>query len=420
MLQRRKIVTMLVSLLAAVVLWLYVVTAVAPEASTRVSGIPISIDGTIVLEERGLIITAQDVENLSMELSTSRVNLSKLNADSIRVNADASRIRSPGQYALSCTVTFPDTVRTGDVNILRKSVDVVTITVERLDRKTFPIELNWTGSIKEGYLLEAGSYVMEPDEVQVVGLEDEVAKIARVVVDYDVSELEETVIENVPIRFLDSNDEEIEFSGLTEANITQTTLTLPVLRTRELTLALDFIEGGGVTAENAIVEFEFDTIRVKGSADVIDALDDALVVGTVDLSAISDLEEKSFTLNLPAGVENMSGETEVKATIRLTGVSTEILPVTDIRLVNIPEGYHAEATTRTARVSVRGSTDEIMAIFQNSDNGIYIVVDLSDCTQTGAYTVAGKVINSTHPAVSVAEHVDISVNISQVAEVPEE
>lgn len=416
MVQRRKLVIMLISVLAAIVLWLYVVTVVAPEASTRVSGIPINIDGTIVLEERDLVITSQDVDSLSMEVSTSRVNLSKLNADSIRVNADASRIRSPGQYPLSCTVTFPDTVRNGDVNILRKSVDAVTITVERLTKKNFPIQLNWTGSIREGYLFDAGSAVMEPAEVTVVGLEAEVGKIAKVVVDYNVSGLEETVIKTVPIRFLDENDEEISFSELTTPGFTETSLTLPVLRTRELTLALDFIEGGGVTADNAEVQFEFDTVQVKGPADVIDALDDKLVVGTVNLSEISNFEELTFALDLPAGVNNMSGETEVKATIRLVGVSTDTLPVTDIRLANIPAGYTAESSTRTVHVTLRGSADEIKEILKSRDNGFYVLVDLSDYTQTGAFPVTGKVINTSHPSISVVENVEINVSISQITE----
>ena len=414
MLQRRKILTLLVSLLAAVVLWLYVVSVVAPEASTRVSGIPINIDGTIVLEERGLIITAQNVNNLALEVSTSRVNLSKLNADSIRVNADASRIRSPGQYDLSCTVTFPDTVRTGEVNVLRKSVDAVTITVERLEKKTFPIQLNWTGSVKEGYFFETGGSSMDPAEVVVYGTEDEVAKIARVVVDYDVSDLEETVIRTVPLRFLDANDEEIDFSDLTEISVTQTDLTLSVLGTRELTLALDYVEGGGVTAENADVKLDPETIRVKGPADVLESLENPFIIGTVDLAAISDsdYEEATYPLNLPTGVENIGGETEIHGTIRLTGVSSDTVSVSNIQLINVPEGYVAEAATKTVRVTVRGSTEEINEILRNKDNGIYIQVDLADYSRTGAFPVVGKVVNPNHPSISVAENVEINVSMS--------
>ena len=79
MFQGRKLITMLVSLLAAVLLWLYVVTSVAPQANKRVSGIPVTIDeGNNTFEDRGLIVTAQDISTVSLELTSSRSNLSKL------------------------------------------------------------------------------------------------------------------------------------------------------------------------------------------------------------------------------------------------------------------------------------------------------------------------------------------------------
>ena len=418
--QRPNIIVMLVSLVAAVALWLYVVTVVAPEISTRVSAIPISIDGTIALEERGLIITAQDVTTLALEISTSRVNLSKLNAETIRVNADASKIREPGEYALTCSVTFPDTVRSSDVDLLRKSADAVTVTVTRLVRQSYVIQLNWSGSVKEGYLFEAGSVVMDPAEVVVYGPEEEVNRIDHVEVRYDVSDLEETTLETLPLYFLDAEGEEIAFSELTSVNFTYAGLTLPVYRTRSLELKLEFIEGGGVTEENVRYTLDIDSIRVKGAAEVIDELPDVWVVGTVDLSLISDEETTPFPLNLPAGVTNISGETEVSAEIRLVGVSSDTVPVSDIRVVNAPVGYDTEVTNRTVQVTVRGSTTEIKQIKQNRDNGIYILVDLADYTQTGAFTVPARVVNTAHPTLSMADTVEIGVVISVIPEPTDE
>lgn len=408
----RKIVFALVSLLGAILVWLYVVTVIAPEATTRVSSIPINIDGTIVLEERGLIITSQDAESLSLELSASRVNLSKLNADSIRVNADASKIREPGEYALTCTVTFPDTVRSSDVDILRKSVDTVNITVTRIEQKTLPVQLNWTGSVKEGFLLEAESVQMDPAEITLTGPEAEVSQIAKAVVTLDVSDLEETVVETLPVEFLNAANEPVEFSEATTVSATQVGMTLPVLRTKELRLTVNTLEGGGVTNENVTITLDVESIRVKGAAEVIDALEDSFIIGTVDLATLEDKQELSFNLSLPAGVTNMSGETEVKALIQVNGVQSDTISVTDIRMINTPEGYHTELSTRTARVRVRGSTEEIREIKANNDNGIYILVDLADYYQTGAFTVPGKVINSSHPAVSTTDTVEIDVVIS--------
>ena len=407
-----KLVMMLASLLAAILLWLYVVTSVAPEATTRVSGIEINLDGTIVLEERGLIITAQDADLLSLELSTSRVNLSKLNAKSIRVNADASKIREPGEYTLSCTVTFPDTVRSSNVQILRKTPDSVKITVSKLVSQPVPVKLNLTGSVKAGYSVEAGGAILDPEEIVVVGPEEEVAKIDKAVVSYDVSSLEETAIVSLPVVFLNADGEEIEFSEHTTVSVPTVNLTLPVLRTREIKMGVQLQAGGGVNEQNAIVKVNPETIRVKGAADVIEALDDPFLLGTVDLSEITSHEERTFPLALPAGVTNISGETEVSVTIDLKGVSSATIPISDIRIINAPEGYQTELSTRTVNVNVRGGTEEINELKQNKNNGIYVLVDLADYTQDGAFTVTGTIINETHPSVSVGKTVDIGIVIT--------
>lgn len=412
MLTGRKIITLLISVLAAILLWLYVVTVVAPEASTRVSGIHINIDGAPILEERSLVITEVDVDTITLDISTSRANLSKLNADTIRVNADATRIREPGTYDLTCTVTFPDTIRSSDVDLLRKSVEEVHVTVTRLVHSSVPVTLDWTGAVRDGYIFEEGHTIKEPAEIQIYGPEEEVSRIKSAVVSYDVSDLVETTIVTVPVTFLDENEEEISFSDMTSANASQVSLTLPVFRTREITLGLELLEGGGVTEKNANIELEPKTILVKGAADVIDQLEDPLIIGSLDLATVADEDEQTFNLTLPAGVSSISGEEEVKASIRITGVKTDFVAVSDIRLENAPQGLKTDVSTKTVRVTIRGSTAEILEIKNKSDNGLYILVDLSAYNQTGTFPVVGKVINPKYPNVSTVDSVDIVVMIT--------
>lgn len=418
MFRGHKIFTLLISLIGAVVLWLYVVTTIKPQVDFRISEIPISIiDRT--LEERGLVITAKSAQKLTLDLRTSRANVSKLNAETILVNADASNIKEPGEnIPLSCAVTFPDTVRSSDVDILRKSIDSVYITVDRLQRNSFPIQLNWTGNVKKGYSFEDASVVIDPAEVIVTGPEHEVEKIAKVVVDYDVSDLEETVVVTEPIRFLDKDGNEIEFSELTSFNLSQAGVTLPVLRTKTIKLLLEFQDGGGVTKENVSYQLKPEFIVIKGAANVIDNYyGDELVIGKIDLAdQIPFYYEKNFDLNLRAGVNNVTGEDKVKAVVRITGVSDDKIDISSIILKNQPdpETYECKVTTSTVKLTVRGSTEDIEKIKANKGGGIYVEVDLSGYgNQTGAFSVQGRVINETYPSVAVERNVEINVIITQ-------
>ena len=418
----RKVVTMLISLLAAVLLWLYVVTAIAPEVTTNVSNIPINIDGTVILDNRNLMIVDQDVTSVALDISTSRANVSKLNANSIRVNANAGSLDHPGQFPLSCTVIYPDTVRDSEVSTVRISPAVVNVTVAEKKEISLPVKLNWTGSMKEGFLFDAENVEIEPRSVTVSGPAEEIAKIAECEVDYDVTSLEDSVVETVPLSFRDAEGETLELSELITVSDTQASVTLPVLRTKTLSLKLELREGGGVTAENAEITLTPETITVKGAAEVINALPDELVVGELDLATVEERETRSYSLTLPSNVTNSSGETSVSADIRIKGVRTDAISVSNIQLVNVAAGYQVEASTRTARVTVRGSIEEIRKLKQKTDSGVYIVVDFSnyDYERIGAFTVAGRVVNESYPSVSMPETVEIDVVVSRLDSSPPE
>ena len=418
----RKVVTMLISLLAAVLLWLYVVTAIAPEVTTNVSNIPINIDGTVILDNRNLMIVDQDVTSVALDISTSRANVSKLNANSIRVNANAGSLDHPGQFPLSCTVIYPDTVRDSEVSTVRISPAVVNVTVAEKKEISLPVKLNWTGSMKEGFLFDTENVEIEPRSVTVSGPAEEIAKIAECEVDYDVTSLEDSVVETVPLSFRDAEGEILELSELITVSDTQASVTLPVLRTKTLSLKLELREGGGVTAENAEITLTPETITVKGAAEVINALPDELVVGELDLATVEERETRSYSLTLPSNVTNSSGETSVSADIRIKGVRTDAISVSNIQLVNVAAGYQVEASTRTARVTVRGSIEEIRKLKQKTDSGVYIVVDFSnyDYERIGAFTVAGRVVNESYPSVSMPETVEIDVVVSRLDSSPPE
>lgn len=414
--QIRKLVTMLVSLTAAILLWLYVVTAVAPEVSFRISSIPINIDGGLVLEDRGLIITEQSDKTLWLEVKTSRSNLLKLNQNTVRANVDVSKIREPGEHVLSCDVTFPDTVRSGDVEILRKSEDGVKVEVFELKRKSVPVEVNCISSVENGYWLDSANVLSEPAEILISGPDYEVDKIRRAVVSYNVSGLEETKIEkNLKVFFFDDQEQEMEFSKFTSANTSAVTLTIPVYPTKELKLEVQLQAGGGISESNADVKIEPASIMVSGKTHLIEKLQGSLILNEkpIDLATIPDHYDTTLPLDLEQfDIIPINGETEARIIIDLKGIRSDTLPVSDIRLLNKPENYQVEYLPSTVNVKVRGSAEEIDALKQNQSKGIYIELDLKDYAQIGKFSVPGKIVTSDRLTISIQSTVEFEVVIS--------
>ena len=423
----RKIVLMLVSLLGAVVLWLYVVTNVATEATKWVRNIPIVINGASFRGERVeiysqgkyYVITDQDIDSVSLEISASRANMNKLNANTIGVTASVGRtpISRPGEYELDLSISdLPNTVRSGDVQIIAQSNAKVRITVDELiENRPIDIELETTGTRNPDYVVETESAELSPGYVYVTGPKSEVDQISKAVVSCDISNLRADVEQTLPVRLLNAAGEELTFSELTSVSETESRMILSVNRMRELKITLGYEEGPGVSTGDVRAVISPETITVKGPNEVVDRLGGLwLLDDSIDLNEIDLHWTKDYELNLPLGVTNVSGQTEIHVELQLDGIVDRHLTVKEdhIRIINAPPaGLHPEIVTKEAQVPIRGKISEVQRLLNSGGEGILIELDLSDCTEPGSYTIQGIVVNSGGSKVS-AKNVEISVMVS--------
>lgn len=413
----RNIVMMLVALLGAILLWLYVVTFVTPEDTFTVSSVPISIVGD--LKSQGLIITEQDKTSLTVDIKASRIDKNSINANTITITADASQITEPGVYQLRCDVDIPKNI-TGTAIMVNKS-ETVTVTVTQYEEKTVNVELKWDGALKDGFLMESAAF--DPEQITISGPASDVGQVAQAIVRYNVSDLEETVEETLPVVFLNEAGEEIQFSSeATKVDKTEVKMTLPVYRTKKLALAVELVEGGGIREDNVEIEIAPENIWVKGSDEDLDRLEDVLNLGTLNLAELDDeaeKEEKRYPLNLPAGISNAINETEAVVTVRVTGVKRQTINVSDIRLYNPPSDYNYQSFTSSVSVTVRGSEADIQRILADANNGFYIRVDLTEYTDTGVYLIPAEVISERYPDIAAVNPVTIGVVVSEREPEPE-
>lgn len=409
MIQKHKILVFFISLLAAVIFWLFVVSTVAPDTTGTVGGISVSMIGDTTLEARGLMVTEMDNETVWVELQTSRATLSKLNSGNMSATVDISRITEAGDYDLSYSVYYPDTVNTGEIQLLRKSTDTIHVTVCKIATKTMPMEIRWTGQVQDGYLFDEGQVAFTPESITLQGPDYEVNEVAHVVANYDVSDLTETVSMKTQPIFLDELGNEVTLSGLTTVSNSEIDMTVPISRYKDLALTVDLTYGAGVNETNASVTLDHDTIRVSGDADVIDALSDSIQLGSIDLTQAENNQEFVFTLNLPSGVQNISGDSAIVATVHFTGLEKRTFTVTDIVLENVPEGFDVDLTTRTVSVELRGSRSVLLKI---DEEDLHIIADLSNIAQSGSQKIKVTVVIDGDPDVGVVGEVEIAITVS--------
>ena len=163
---KSKLLTLLVSLLAALGLWLYVATNVSTEREQTFSGVSVTLENATSLMDKGLMVKPGESHSVTFTLSGSLSELDKLNTGNLKVLVDLSTITEPGQHQCDYRVVYPS----GTSGISRtKSNDKVTITVVEYASKTVPVELILLGDEPEELFINTAGATIGATEVGISG-----------------------------------------------------------------------------------------------------------------------------------------------------------------------------------------------------------------------------------------------------------
>lgn len=408
---KHKILAAVIAIPVAFLLWLYVVTVVSPDSTQKIYNIPVTFEGDIVLSERNLMRTSESA-SIDLEIRGDRVKLQKLNNENIRVVADVSKISEAGNYSVTLTVSFPDVSGNGGFEIIHKSKSEVEVSIANVITKPVPVTIDVGDSeAKEGFFYDSTNALAEPAEITISGPDFAVDEVFNAVIDCrDISDLEETLIEERPIVLRREDGTQITDLHFLTVSRQSATVTLPIQKYKDIKLAVEFKSGAGATEENVeSVTYSVDTIRVRAGAGQIDKLGDELVLGTIDLSkATSANTVVTFPVSLPNGIKNVNGITEVTVTVKLAGLRTQSFTVDaeQVELLNVPQDRQVTVNVQSILVKLRGLEEEMAAI---SDKSIKLTIDLSDVTESGE--VPATVSVNGHPDIGVLEDVFVDITI---------
>lgn len=397
----------LLSILVATAFWMSVRAGEDPEMENRVRGIPVTVTGDRVLENQGLMIDAISHETVSLTWKGSWRDIGLLDKSTVSVAVNVSHVTEPGTYELDYSINYPATVASSAISLHSSSPERIKVTVSKIYSETFEIQPLLKGSVASGY--QAGEFIVEPETVLISGTQEKVDRIDRVQVVLEQKELKETFSGDLPIRLLDTNGEELNHSGL-RFTVERAFVVLPVVVIKEIPLSVNFVEGGGATAQNIKYEITPKTITVSGPEEDLMHLTQ-LSLGSIDLAQVMDTVTEEFPIYLPAELQNVSGLTSASVKVSISGLTTRAYEVSNIELANVPKGYAATLTTQVRTIVLRGSKKELDKV---NSNQIRIVADLSDLsTATGSYNVPVKVYLYSDGDVGVIGQNNVVVNLSK-------
>ena len=378
--KRSKLITMAISLLAAICLWAYVVTVVNPDGDTIISGIPVTFSGQEVLrEDQQLVIKGDYTDMVSVHFYGKNTDLKKLEQykDEISAVVDVSKVRSAKEYQLTYQLTLPNAVQASAVQDTDRNPSVITIQVEKLARREIEVQGDFTG-------------------VEVEGPESVVSTISCAQIVMSRTNVDKNITESVDYTLVDADGNEVDTTDLT-TDVDTIEVELDVVKYKQVPLSVNFIDGGGATGADADVDIDPKSITLAGDATVLDSVN-TIVLGNVDLGATDNNAVLSFDIKIPNDAKNVSGEESATVTIKIKNKRTKVIGATNIAFINTPDGFDARSITQLVQTTVRASNTEIDRI---AANNLRVVADLSEYTQAGTYQVPVTIYIDGYPDAGV-------------------
>lgn len=383
---KSKVWSVALAISVAFGLWLYVITVVSPNSKTTIQNIPVTFEGeSWLLENRNLMITSGKNTTVDLELAGNRSDLNKLNAANITLKVDLTKVYEAGTTDVTYTIQPPSDVPSGAISTQSRNPAAIRLTVEKRLTQPVPVHVVFTGAVADGFIADTQNVLLDYSEINIKGPASVVEQVKQARIDVNLENITESINENYQFTLCDEEGNPIDVAQVT-ADVGEIHLELKVQRFQEVQLKINPVYGGGATEGYARYEIKPESIRVSGSDAVLADLTE-IVLGTINFAELMENTTYTYPINLPEGVTNLTGITEVTVDVIFTGLSVKEFTTENIVVQNVPEGLKYELVSEVVKVTLRGPNSMINQI---SSEDIVVTVDLTG-KEIGASTVKGNV-----------------------------
>lgn len=378
-------------------LWLAVVNVQDPVMTKTFTGVPVTVVHPEIITNRGNTYqVVEGTETVSVVVKAKRSDMEKLRADSIVATADMKNLDTKSGTLIPIDVTITASVRNSYEAYATPGN--IQIQIEANKTKSFPITVNTSGNLKDGYVL--GEAKANPEKIEISGPESVVTSIDKVVASVQLNgESEDTELE-ARLEIYDANGKSIAMTTL-EDNLNGETVKVSITVQQKKNVAVYFDTSGIQVADGYVLEdvsAEPETIEVVGEADELDKIDSIKVpVEALQETNLAETVERTVDVAnyIPRGLrvldETKGAPVVVKITVAKAGTKRFEFPVGSISVLNLPNGYKVSYdTTGNIEIAVIGTKEELDSMSELEQGSVYI--NLIDMKSEGSYTVPLEIV----------------------------
>lgn len=342
------------SILFAIIFWFYVMDQVNPKIIKKFEDIEINIMNTQELEKEGYILASGTTYLTDIEIEGRRREILDLSKDELDVYANIMSYRDGFQ-----NIQVKSRVLRENLKIVNLSKDTIFIEIDQIIEKTIPVRIFFEGELPENYIQK--NTTITPAEVAVKGPENKVTKIEYLKGLVDVSELTDTLNQEIAIRPVDSNQNEIKNLELGRNYIE---FGMQVSKVKAINIKPQIVNN--LSEEYKLVKFSYypETILVEGEKEAIDSLDHIFTEEIVLNDLSNDFSGNVF-LSIPEDVK-VQGNDKVSVSYEIESVITKEykFDINSVAILNLDSKYDFELLnpSKDVIVSVKGIESDVSAI----------------------------------------------------------
>ena len=408
---RRKALQVVISILVAIAVWVYVDVEKAPDRTKTIRDIPVEFSGeSTTLADKNLMLLSGYDTTVDLTIKGPKRELVKISKDNVRLVASTSSIDSVGVHTLRWDPIYPDGVQSSSLTVDWASKYKVTVTVGELYTKEVPVNCTITGQVADGYF--TGETVLDPTSLVLRGQRDDLLNVAYAKLTVNISGATRSVIQTESVQLYDNDDNPVD-NGNIRTNASLIQAKVPVLTTKEVSLAVELSGVPGVAGQSIKTTVTPTSVRLIGEADVLENINE-IVLATLYIEDLDLWQQNSYVVTAPDGTWLANSNEVATVEITMEGIEETTVTVDTFSYTNVPSGLYPEITGGLD-VRLWGLADELAEI---DAAALTAMADLSGITEPGSYRVPVTVTISGYRDVAVKGSYEVTVYITDTEPAP--
>ncbi len=385
------------SVLAAVILWFYVVGIESPVEEQTFSDVPVILSG-LPSDSEFSVISGYD-STVSVTLSGKRGVLSKIKPTDIKAYVDLSGVNHAGEFPLNIEVRPLSGTLVNDVY-----PSIVYAYIDKTITKSVPVEVDYTGGTTDiGIIID--ELVPSLKTVSVKGPAETVEKIVNALIYLDIGFVDRSFEVREKVSLVDKDRHIIENPYIT---LSDPEMKVTVNVNKYKTIPIKLKTSGVVDSKNIKYTISPESVTVKGLADIIDKLE-FVETELVDETKIDGEAVYQLKLSLPQNVTAKLDSDSVKANISLINNSSRVVTLASENIFPTNENsrFNVTLNSKFMNINLRGDSKELLSY--NTEQ-IYAQYDVSSVGDAGIVKIPIKITlpNSEKIYVSGDYYVEVS------------